>query len=126
MASRRPAGTRQDTIGQDVGAALDAMVEPMKSAAGSMREAVTTAVSGISGFMKEPADAASRQAASAARVAARSIEPAPRPRTRRRARPVRRTASKVRRTASKAKAAARKTARKTARAASRTGSPRRG
>ena len=65
------------SIGQQAGAALDALVQPAQTVVNSVRETVSSAVSGMAGFMKEPSEAMPRRAESALRTAAEIVRPRP-------------------------------------------------
>ena len=72
--AKRSADTADGSIGERAGSALDAVVQPVQSVVNSVREAVSSAVSGAAGFMKEPRAAVKTTARKAAKVA----KPAPR------------------------------------------------
>jgi hypothetical protein len=60
--SKRPTSTQKNSIGTQAGSALDAVVQPAQAVVDSVREVLSSAVSGVAGFMKNPGETASRQA----------------------------------------------------------------
>ena len=75
--TKRSADRASGSIGQQAGSALDSLVRPAQSVVNSVRETVSSAVSGMAGFMKEPSDTMSRRAESAMRTAAEVVKPQP-------------------------------------------------
>src|SRR4051812_45611923 len=84
MAARKD--TMGQSIGQQAGSAIDTVAEPVQSVVDTFRDAVSTAVSGITAFVKAPGESvsrASRQADQATQTVVRRAKPAmPRARTR--------------------------------------------
>jgi hypothetical protein len=75
--TKRSANAADGSIGQQAGSALDSVVQPMQSVVNSLRETVSSAVSGMAGFMKEPSDTMSRRTESAMRTVAEVVSPKP-------------------------------------------------
>lgn len=119
---------RKDTsIGQQAGNAIDTMAEPVKAVVDTVRDAMSTAVSGITAFVKEPGESmsrASRQADQAAQAVVRRAKPAL-PRARAAARTTARRASSTRTTKTRARATAKTRTRATAKTRARKGTTRR-
>lgn len=69
--AKKAVDTAAGAIGQQVGSALDSLVQPAHSVVNSVREVVSSALSGMAGFMKEPSDKTATPRRAVARSGAR-------------------------------------------------------